>query len=322
MTHDPPNWQWCQGCSPEDRIKYKQQVDKKHKRNTYDGKAGDYKTVEDMLEVCRNVILPILHKNKVRGIAGVPRSGCVVSSYCAVNMNIPLYSISNNSIQLENTMSDFGGQRMGFYNHEEGKIAVIDDTVFSGLSMKDIKNNLGDDYLYGCVYARPESKHILDFYGEELESPHILDWNFYNSNHIKHTLFDFDGIFSPDVPVPVCEDEELYIDYITNVRPYFHRLPLMHKIQGIVTARLEKYRKETEEWLDRYGVRYNELVMFPTEREAERDANHTLVSASYKAKVYSSSDAKFFVESNPMEASFIRKISKRLVICPEQGVFA
>ena len=32
MTYDPPNWQWCQAASKEERDKYKIDCDKKHDR--------------------------------------------------------------------------------------------------------------------------------------------------------------------------------------------------------------------------------------------------------------------------------------------------
>ena len=32
MTYDPPNWQWCQSATPEEREKYKLDCEKKHSR--------------------------------------------------------------------------------------------------------------------------------------------------------------------------------------------------------------------------------------------------------------------------------------------------
>ena len=57
--------------------------------------------------------------------------------------------------------------------------------------------------------------------------------------------------------------------------------------------------------------------MFPTQREKERDNNHIVEVGKYKAKFYCTSNARFFVESNPQEASVIYKGSTKNVICPE-----
>ena len=39
MTYDPPNWQWCQSASEQDRIKYKQQCEKKQARKEIEEKV-------------------------------------------------------------------------------------------------------------------------------------------------------------------------------------------------------------------------------------------------------------------------------------------
>ena len=33
MTYDPPNWQWCQNASPEQRASYKIDCDKMNKKS-------------------------------------------------------------------------------------------------------------------------------------------------------------------------------------------------------------------------------------------------------------------------------------------------
>ena len=106
----------------------------------------------------------------------------------------------------------------------------------------------------------------------------------------------------------MCEDEPRYIDFIKNVKPFPHRIPKTH-CAGIVTGRLEKYRDITEEWLDRYNVKYGFLKMFPTEMEEERNKNHVEEVSTFKAKIFSESDAHFFIESEIPEAVKIRQKS-------------
>lgn len=43
-----------------------------------------------------------------------------------------------------------------------------------------------------------------------------------------------------------------------------------HPIKALVTSRLEKYRPETEEWLRRHGVVYEQLIMLDLPSAAER----------------------------------------------------
>ena len=133
----------------------------------------------------------------------------------------------------------------------------------------------------------------------------------------KSIFSDFDGIFSPNVPQEVCEDEDKYIEYISTVEPFYHRIPKT-KCAGIVTARLEKYRGITEKWLKKHDINYGFLEMYPTEKKDIRDKNHVEESSTFKAEIFKRSSAKFFIESEVSEAVRIREKSGKFVICPEE----
>ena len=120
-----------------------------------------------------------------------------------------------------------------------GKILVIDDTIFAGTAIRDIKKKIKEDAFYATVYAHPDSTQKLDFYGKVLPPPHFLEWNLFNCVYIESALLDFDGILCPNVPYSKCINEEEYTEYIKNVEPFYHRIPKT-RCRGIVTARLEK----------------------------------------------------------------------------------
>jgi adenine/guanine phosphoribosyltransferase-like PRPP-binding protein/uncharacterized HAD superfamily protein len=322
MTYNPPNWQWCQGATEEERKKYKIDCDKKHDRKKFilDGK---YVTNQQLVKDCVDFLIPKIARLNVKGIAAVPRSGFLPASFCSVMLNLPLFLIDEDgSVKPMSALSEFGGKRMEKHKQEDGKILVLDDTVYSGNSLLPIKNHVGkEDFLFGTLYVHPSSVGLVDVYGKELPPPHLLEWNFFNSCYVSQCLLDFDGILSPNVPYEICIDEERYIEYIKNVEPYYHRLPRIHSCKGIVTARLEKYRDVTEEWLEKHKVKYEFLRMFPTERQEERDANHAVEAAKFKSDVLREVDAHFFMESEKLEAQLMRSQSKRLIICPEEGSF-
>lgn len=323
MTYSPPNWQWCQSATEEERKKYKIDCDKKHDRKKFilDGK---YITNQQLLKDCVDYLIPKIGPLNIKGIAPVPRSGFLPASFCSVMLNLPMFSIEKDgSIKPMSALSEFGGKRMENHEEVDGKILVLDDTVYSGNSLLPTKKKMGrENFLYGSLYVHPASTELVDVYGKELPPPHLLEWNFFNSCYVNQCLLDFDGILSPNVPYEICIDEERYIEYIKNVKPYYHRLPTIHSCKGIVTARLEKYRDITEEWLERHKVKYGFLRMFPTEKEQERDANHAVEAAKFKAGVLREVDAAFFMESERLEAQLMRSQSKRLIICPEEGSFA
>ena len=322
MTYDPPNWQWCQNATPEEREWYIDQCEKKRERKEEERRfflAGEYITTSQMIKDCKDLLLPQVAKLKLRGILGIPRSGMLPASVLAMWLNLPLYGIdSSGKVEVLSAAASFGGIRMKNYQEKEGALLVVDDTIYAGTAIDDIKNKINEEALYAVVYAKPAARHKADFFARELPPPHLLEWNLFNCTYIEHALLDFDGIFCPNVPYEICIDEERYIDYIKNVEPYHHRIPKTF-CKGIVTARLEKYRSITEDWLRQHGINYGFLKMFPTEREKERDSNHVEEASTFKANVFTDSTAKFFIESEIAEAVLIRKKSKKFVICPQEG---
>ena len=317
MTYDPPNWQWCQNASPDERASYKVNCDKKHERRKA-FLAGEYVTTAQLIRDCKNLLLPQIANLKLKGVIGIPRSGMLPASMIAMWLNLPLFfSDPNHNLLPLSGVSKFGGMRMANHKDNNGRLLVVDDTVYAGTAMKHFKSKLLEDVYFATVYLKPDCDFKPDFYAKHLPAPHLLEWNLFNCTYIEDSLLDFDGILSPNVPYEICIDEERYIEYIKNVKPFPHRIPKTH-CKGIVTARLEKYRSITEDWLRRHGIKYGSLQMYPTEDVAKRDKNHVEEASTFKAKMFSESDAKFFIESEIAEAVRIRKKSGKFVICPEE----
>lgn len=320
MTYDPPNWQWCQGASAAERSEYKMACDKKHKRHSFGNIECAFLTNAQLAEDCVKHLLPKIAHLNVSGIVAIPRSGFLVASICATFLNLPLYTISNKKITICNSLSDFGGYRMNNFSSSSGRLLFIDDTVFSGTTLGRIKELFGDDHLYAALYCKPDHLDVVDVYGKELDAPHLLEWHFFNSTHVEKTLFDLDGVFIPNVPVSCCLDDDRYEDYICHTKPFYHRLPKAYKLKAIVTGRLDKFRKQTEDWLAKYNFEYGDLIMFPTEKRKQRDANHVKEVGKYKADAYKKSSAVFFMESEKAEGKAIKKYCHKRVILPNDGV--
>jgi len=320
MGENPPHWKWCQNASENERKHYKTACDLKRKNENIEHEKSFFITYKDMIDDCVNLLTLKISKMQISGIVGIPRSGMLVSSICATSLNLPLYTLSQGEIVPCNSISEFGGFRMLGYKPNSGKLLVLDDTVFGGNTLQKIKTSLGNDYHYGALYVRPDLIEKVDIFGKELEKPHLLEWHFFNSTHTENTLFDLDGVFSPNVPMSCCADNDKYEEYISNVEPFYHRLPKVHKLKAIVTGRLDKFRKITEDWLKKYDIEYEDLIMFPTEKEKQRDANHVQEVGIYKADVYKRSDGHFFMESEKSEGAIIKELSNKRVILPNDGV--
>ena len=65
MTYNPPNWQWCQNATSQERMKYKADCDKKHDRRAYI-LSGRFVTIDEMVQDCKNKLLPQLGKLNLR----------------------------------------------------------------------------------------------------------------------------------------------------------------------------------------------------------------------------------------------------------------
>tara|TARA_Y100000590_G_C15250040_1_gene837151 strand:- start:309 stop:689 length:381 start_codon:yes stop_codon:yes gene_type:complete len=119
-----------------------------------------------------------------------------------------------------------------------------------------------------------------------------------------------DGVLCED-----CQDDSVeskYLKFLREVKPLY--LP-KYKVKKIVTARMEKYREETEEWLSRHGVEYEELCMMPCETHQERQQ---IGFGRWKALKYiEDTSAKLFIESDILQAVEINQITGRPVLCVE-----
>lgn len=321
MTADPPSWQWCQSATSEERKAYKERSDLGLQTKRRRSPSGKIITLDALINTTKAKLIPQLKKYNISGIVGVPRSGLITASIIAVELNLPLYSFNGKELVLLSSFSEYGGCRMEHFNQSGDCLLFIDDTSSSGFAAKNIKE-LFPESIFAVTYSTPVGTKHVDHYGEILENPHILEWNFFNSLHVQHALFDIDGIFCKNVPIEILNDEEKEIAWLETVEPYLERIPKLFKAKALVTGRLERYRDVTEAWLKRHGFNYNKLIMFPTEREEERNLKHHFVVGQYKGEIAKKMFAKFFVESEMPEAKIIKEtFPNTCVICPNDGVY-
>ena len=247
-------------------------------------------------------------------IIGIPRSGMLPANLLSLYLNKPytdLQSFLNGHIYK-------AGARSQFFDISEFKnILVVDDSVASGSALKECKETMRPyeakfNIKYCAVYVVPGKQKLLDFYFELVPLPRYFQWNVFNHTTLEKACFDIDGVLCADPTSKQNDDGEKYLDFIKNAPPLF--IPGC-KIGTIVTSRLEKYRKPTEEWLKMNNIKYNELVMLdlPDMAARQKANNH----GEHKAKAYMSKPYVHFIESDPGQASEINRISKKPVLCTE-----
>ena len=194
---------------------------------------------------------------------------------------------------------------------------MVDDSIASGSAMDKCRESLKElsssfSISYCAIYVIPGKEKMVDYYFEIVPLPRYFQWNILNHTSLEKACFDIDGVLCVDPTEEQNDDGEKYRDFILNAPPLF--IP-GSRIGTIVTSRLEKYRKETETWLQANNVKYNNLVLLDLpDKEARMRANSHAV---HKAKTYTNSQYILFIESSLSQAIEINRITKKPVLCTE-----
>lgn len=267
------------------------------------------------------------------GIAAIPRSGMLPASQLALHLHLPLYSLKDGVLY----EIGHGFRLRGARRRSRGPILVVDDTVHNGGTISGIRERLGRrgksyvapladgsrepaPLLWAVSYAEPRGRHLVDFVGADLPTPHLLEWNLFSCPWSQHFATDFDGILCPDFTPEEDDDGPRYLKALRTRQPLhlfrYGHLPL------IVTARLEKYRAPTERWLRRWGVQVGKLVMGPWATQAERSrvCLGTWKSEQVNAHLPGAQPPiGMFIESDPIQAAIMAQRTSCSILCPEAG---
>jgi orotate phosphoribosyltransferase len=255
----------------------------------------------------------------VSAVVGIARSGLDVAAMIAKHLHLPLWAAAQNRSEIVNCGS---GWRIQGSRTVKGPVLLVDDTVMTGNSQKSVQpwvRKKFPDLITAAVYVNPAARVKPDLWARDLPWPHLLEWNLFNSILSPNAAVDFDGILCCDCPLGDDDDGPRYERFLKNAPPLY--LPRRVPIPLIVTARLNKYRPQTEEWLQRHSVTVKKLVMGPWATLADRRRDDV---AAFKAEHFdkwaASHRAKpaplMFVESDDRQAQKIAAITQRLVICP------
>lgn len=307
-------WQSCSRC-PDKQIAHRP-------RRPFDYRAEgipEFVTMARLMEDCR-ALASLLPADTSR-IIGVARSGLCAATMVAMLLHRPIDILRQSRRDL---IEGGNGWRLSRAGRLDGPVVVIDDTVMTGNSFKDIMPIVRQTHpraLAAAVYVNPAANLKPDLWVRDLPWPHILEWNVFNSVMSPHIATDFDGILCHDCSREDDDNGPRYDTFLRTVKPLY--LSRKEPIPLIVTARLERYRAQTVEWLHRHGVRFISLQMGqwqdPRYRSLDEVVKHKAYHYRHFLKQNHAIKPPMFVESCPIQAERIAKQSGGLVVCPAAG---
>lgn len=274
----------------------------------------DYKNYRDFNTI-NAMILDILPKIPVDVdlIVGIPRSGLIVSTLLSEYLNKPhsdLFAFVN---EIDNYKMSKGSRAPNSDVRNAKHILLVDDAMGIGAAMNSaielIRAKISDGLKITTfvVFVEPKSISIPNLYCEVLRDQ-FLPWSILKRG-TEDSCCDIDGVLTEDVPREFDDDGPKYIQFLKNQRPKF--VPV-RKIKILVTGRLEKYRKITEEWLKNHGIVYEKLVMCPCSTREERKSYGV---AQMKGRLFQEVDLPLFIESDLGEAKVIKSMN------PDKSVY-
>jgi uncharacterized HAD superfamily protein/predicted phosphoribosyltransferase len=279
-----------------------------------------FKSYADLsIDIKKN--LHLISQENFELVVGIPRSGMVPAYMISAYLNIDCTDLDSfiNNAKLQRGITRT--TKASLTNpHDANKILLVDDSVYSGKSMKLALDKIDLSVLHKiktlAIYVHTDNPSFTDYCFEKLDGKKLFEWGIFHNNIISNCCFDIDGVLCRD-PLPEEDEEELeYQEFLKNAEPLFLPTGTIH---SLVTNRLEKYRELTEEWLKRHNIKYDYLVM--VQLSNKEDKNLIDSSIDYKAKYYQKSNTELFIESSLFQAEKIAVFSGKPVYCIESNTF-
>lgn len=272
-----------------------------------------YVTITELSSIIRTNLWKIPHDIDL--VVGIPRSGMLPANIIALFLNA---NLSDLDTFIKGGIYQIGNTRKYMMKHQFiKKVLIIDDSVYSGKTMEEAKSKLGQledkyEFTFMAPIVTSIGKSFVDIYFTIINEKRIFEWNLFHHILLEKACLDFDGILCCDPEED--DDGPKYMNFLKTAKPLF--IPTC-KIGTIISCRLEKYREQTQEWLSKYNIIYENLILLNLSSKKERIAwgRH----GEYKGEYFKSNNYELFIESSLMQAETIAKLSHKYVICLENN---
>jgi hypothetical protein len=262
--------------------------------------VADFRSVGEM---ARQVALGLWRVPEDIGlVVAIPESGRLPAAFLGLQIGRPVVDLD---WFLAAGHLDAGHLDAG----QPGRVLLVDDICRTGASMAAARARIAERFgalplTALAVYCHEGARDAVDIALEVAGTELLLEWSLFRSPIMARACLDMDGILCGDASVEQDDDGPRYRDFIATTAR--HAVP-QGRVRRIVTARLEKYRAETEAWLAARGIAYEALVMLDLPSVAER--RRLSPQARFKAEAYRDDPgAVLFVESESWQAREIARL--------------
>jgi uncharacterized HAD superfamily protein len=256
-------------------------------------------------------------------VVGVPRSGLLAANVVSLLLHRPLTDLSS---FLDGRVYGGFSRRFAHASQNAGdfkSVLIVDDSIGTGSTMRKIRSqiqelNFKHKFKYVSVYGKHQNYTEVDIVLESVPGPIMFEWNVMDHLALNTVCVDLEGVLCCDPTEAQDDDGENYLEFLTTAVAL--KVP-RYKINSIVTARLERYRPQTESWLQRNGVQYDELCMLDLPSAVERRKMRG-IDAEFKSEVYAKKkDCLLFIERSIGRARIIRERTGKSVLAYEDMIF-
>ena len=255
---------------------------------------------------------------KLSVVCGIPRGGNLPANIISTRLGIPCNTPDllmqgqywwTTSLEVPNNRNYRTTEYTVSKDFSKANILLVDDTSFNRMGTLEkckqaIYTKFPNAKVYkSSVYSMWDTKKSLDLYCKIISRNHWFEKDFLIRKIGGMVGADMDGFLCYDPINSIVMNDQAYLEWNGVAVPYM--IPYW-KIDYVITARLDKYRKQTEKWLDDNNVKYDCLVMQEGTKRVGTDHAKYKSEAIAKYLVGRGKDP-FYIESSTQQAQSIYK---------------
>lgn len=249
--------------------------------------------------------------NEYDVIIGIPRAGLIPATILAETWGRPL-STPDDFVHDVLWQSERDAVHKVSDVQRVRKVLLVDDTLQRGEAMTEARDMIAwykpdVEVQMASLFSSAKGSEMGVASFQEKKPSEVLEWNFMSSwcGYRGLPSTDFDGVLCEDYPrafhgTPETRENVAYLGWLLGAKPYL----AFPRFDSVVTSRFERFRPETEEWLEKHRVQCERVVMMPD--GMVRTFENVV---KFKAAALRAFGSSWYLESSDAIASAVKRLS-------------